>query len=105
MIIQPGPEGLSAGHYHEIRKRYANLDVIISIQKRRSNGAIIRGIFSYLAIPKQVLKKFEILSDVVIEILNENDEVVGYLDTSKLEEIWLHDSYKIQRILKEDKKE
>lgn len=105
IIIQPGSEGLSARDYHEIRKRYANLDVIISIQKRRSNGAIIRGIFSYLEIPKQVLKKFEILSDVNIELLDEENGVVGYLDTAKLEELWLHDTYKIQRILKVDKKE
>ena len=105
MIIQPGPEGLSVTEYHEIRKRYTNLDVIISIQKRRSNGAIIRGILSYFEIPKQVLKRFENLSDVIIELLNEEDKVVGYLDTVKLEELWLHDTYKIQRILKEDKKE
>ncbi|NPD87883.1 MAG: hypothetical protein HGN29_04120 [Asgard group archaeon] len=105
IIIQSGPEGLSAEDYHEIRKRYTNLDVVFSIQKRRNNGAIIRGILSYLEIPKQVLNRYGILSEVIIELLNEENEVVGYLDTAKLEDIWLHDTYKIQRILKEDKKE
>jgi hypothetical protein len=103
MIIQPGPEGLTAEDYQEIRKQYVNLDVVLSIQKRRSNGALIRGIFSYLEIPKQVLNMYKILSEVNIELLNEENEIVGYLDTAKLDELWLHDTYKIQLMLEEEK--
>lgn len=105
LIIQPGPEGLSVEDYHEMRKQHTNLDVILSIQKRRNNGAIVRGIFTFFNIPKQIMRKFEILSEVIIELLNEEDEVIGYLDTAKLEELWIYDTYKIQKISKEDKNE
>lgn len=105
LIIQPGSEGLPTSVYHEIRKQYSNLDIVLSVQKRRENGAVVRGIFSYLDIPKQILNKFGILSEVIIELLDEEDSVTGYLDTSKLEDLWIHDIYRIQRITKEEKNE
>ncbi len=105
IIIQPGPNGLPTSDFSKIREQYSNLDVIFSVQKRRENGAVVRGIFSYIDLPKQILNRFGILSEVIIELVDEGDSVTGYLDTAKLEDLWAHDTYRIQKITKEEKNE
>lgn len=104
ILIQPGPEGLAAESYHQIRKHYSNLDVVLSIQKRRNHGAVIRGVLTYLNLPKQLLNRYTILSEAIIELLDEDNNVIGYLDTAKIEDLWIHENIRIHRILKEEKK-
>ncbi|MCK5141115.1 MAG: hypothetical protein KAQ70_02890, partial [Candidatus Heimdallarchaeota archaeon] len=43
IVIQPCNKGISTKEYRNLRDRYANLDVNISILENRNNGSIIRG--------------------------------------------------------------
>jgi len=103
VVIQPGPNGLLTNEYKNIRKIYENKDVILSIMNNRTNGAIIRGVFSFLEIPEFVLDRYESFSDYAIEILDEENK--GYLDTSNLDDLWKCEEFKVIKITKEDKKD
>ncbi|MHA2357783.1 MAG: hypothetical protein ACXABK_03310 [Candidatus Heimdallarchaeaceae archaeon] len=103
VVIQPGPNGLLTNEYKNIRKNYENKDVILSIMNNRENGAIIRGIFSFLELPELILDRYDSLSDYAIELTVE--EGTTYLETSNFDDLWTCNEFKITRISKEDKKD
>jgi len=93
LVIQPGPKGLTTKNYRSFRNHFANLDVIFSILKKRSNGSLIRGIFTFNDPPKLLLGRYSLLADIVVELLDEQKQSKGVFDLSVLDEIWNHDYY------------
>ncbi len=96
LVIQPGTQGLITKEYQRIRKKYSNLDVIFSIHPKRTNGALIRGIFTSNMLPKQILAKYDLYSKIVVEIYDENEERVGTLNLLDLDVIWEKTNYLIK---------
>ncbi|MHA1482712.1 MAG: hypothetical protein ACTSQC_04840 [Candidatus Heimdallarchaeaceae archaeon] len=103
IIIQPGKTGISTKEYRNLRDRYANLDVNISILENRNNGSIIRGIFTYNELPKSLLKRYEELSELYIEILDEQNNIIEYFDLTNLEDLMNKQRYRINIRVKEEK--
>lgn len=103
VVIQPGNKGISTKEYRNLRDRYANLDVNISILEKRNNGSIIRGIFTYNELPKSLLKRYEELSELYIEILDDQDNISEYLDLTNLEDLLNKQRYRINIRVKEEK--
>ena len=96
LVIQPGNQGLMTKEYQKIRRKYSNLDVMLSILPKRANGALIRGIFTSNMLPKQILGKYDIFSKILVEIFDENEESIGILDPSNLDVIWEKNNYLIK---------
>lgn len=103
MIIQPCNKGLSTKEYRNFRAIYANLDVNISILGKRNNGSIIRGIFTFNELPKSLLERYENLSELYIEILDEQNNVSEYFDLSNLDDLLNKQRYRINIRVKEEK--
>jgi hypothetical protein len=103
MIIQPSNKGLSTKEYRNFRDIYSNLDVNISILEKRNNGSIIRGIFTYNELPKSLLERYENLSELYIEILDDQNNVSEYFDLTNLEDLMNKQRYRINVRVKEEK--
>ena len=63
LVVQPGPKGLITKNYRLFRQQFANLDIIISILKKRSSGSLMRGLFTYNDPPKLLLERYSFLSE------------------------------------------
>ena len=103
VVVQPGPAGLNTKDYKRFRESFSNLDIILNIQENRQNGAIIRGIFTYNQLPKNLLESYENLYDVYIEILDEEYNLIEYFDLSNLGEIVEHERYRVNVKVREEK--
>jgi hypothetical protein len=103
MIIQPSNKGLSTKEYRNFRDIYSNLDVNISILEKRNNGSIIRGIFTYNELPKSLLERYENLSELYVEILDDQNNVSEYFDLTNLEDLMNKQRYRINVRVKEEK--
>ncbi len=103
MIIQPSNKGLSTKEYRNFRDIYSNFDVNISILEKRNNGSIIRGIFTYNELPKSLLELYENLSEIYIEILDDQNNVSEYFDLINLEDLMNIQRYRINVRVKEEK--
>ncbi len=103
MIIQPSNKGLSTKEYRNFRDIYSNLDVNISILEKRNNGSIIRGIFTYNELPKSLLERYENLSELYIEILDDQNNISEYFDLINLEDLMNKQRYRINVRVKEEK--
>ncbi len=96
LVIQPGNQGLITKEYQKIRRNYSNLDVMFSILPKRTNGALIRGIFTSNMLPNQILGKYDLFSKIFVEIYGENEESMGTIDLSDLDVIWEKPNYLIK---------
>ncbi len=103
LVIQPGKNGLNTKTYKNLRDIYANLDVNISILEKRLTGAIIRGIFTFNELPKSLLNRYEELSELYIEILDDQNNISEYFDLANLEDLWNKQRYRINIRVKEEK--
>lgn len=103
MIIQASKAGINTKEYRNFRSNYANLDVTISMLEKRNNGAIIRGIFTYNEIPKSLLQRYEELSELYVEILDDQNNVSEYFDLTNLEDLMSKERYRINIKIKEEK--
>jgi len=103
MVIQPSNKGISTKEYRYFRDKYANLDVIISILEKRNNGSIIRGIFTSNELPESLLKRYEELSELYIEILDDQNNISEYFDLTNLEDLLNKQRYRINIRVKEEK--
>ncbi len=95
LFIQPGLKGIVTSEYRIVREIYANQDVVFSILRKRSRGSLIRGIFTYNELPKTLLEKYQLFSDIIVELLDEQKNPVAVQDLSQLRDLWNHDFYKI----------
>ena len=96
LVIQPGNQGLVTKEYQKIRRKHSNLDIIFTILPKRTNGALIRGIFTSNILPKQILSRYDLLSKIFVEIYDENEESMGMLDLSDLDVVWEKTNYLIK---------
>lgn len=103
MVIQASKAGINTKEYRNFRSNYANLDVTISMLEKRNNGAIIRGIFTYNEIPKSLLQRYEELSELYVEILDDQNNVSEYFDLTNLEDLMSKERYRINIKIKEEK--
>ncbi len=103
LVIQPGTKGLNTKIYKNLRDNYANLDVNISILKKRNKGSIIRGIFTFNELPKSLMQRYEDLSEIYIEILNDQNTISEYFDLINLEDLLNKQRYRINLRVKEEK--
>jgi len=100
LAIQPSSQGLQTKDYQMIRKEFSNLDVIFSILPKRTNGAFIRGIFTYTLLPKQIMDRFDLFSNILVETFDSNKEKIGFFDFSNIDGI-LTSNYYLVRTLTE----
>ena len=95
LIIQPGPKGITTKNYSSFRDYFSNLDVSFSILKKRTKGSLIRGLFTFNDPPKLLLERYSLLSNIYVELLNEQKQSAGIMNLKDLDDIWNQDFYRI----------
>jgi len=104
LVIQPGPKGLQTKEYRLMRNRFSKIDVVFSILEERKRGSLIRGIQTFNETPKILLERYTAFSDIIIEIINDEDQVIGYADMSEIEKLWDIERYYIKTRPKPEKR-
>ncbi len=103
-VVQPGPKRLQTKEYRLMRNRFSKMDIVFSILEERKRGSLIRGIQTFNETPKILLERFTAFSDIIIEIINDEDQVIGYADLSEIEKLWAIERYYIKPRPKPEKK-
>ena len=103
VIIQPGKEGLKTKIYQKVRDFYENSDIIISILEKRSNGALLRGIYCFVGVPKSILERYSKLEKMVILLYDEENNIIQVTKEKLFEEALNAKRYEIQ-IIEESRK-
>ena len=103
--IQPSAKGLMVEEYKNIRSFYANKDVIISVVKPRTKGAIIRGILLSEGVTKILLEQMTtLLNSIYIQVWDETDAQIQQTiitSTKDLEEVLEYKYYSVEQIVLE----
>ncbi len=87
VIIQSGNEGLKTEIYQNIREFYGNSDVILSILSKRANGAIIRGVYSFISTPRNLLDRYSKFDKVSVLLYDIEDQVKAVTKEKLYEEV------------------
>ncbi|MCK4844591.1 MAG: hypothetical protein KAS95_02855 [Candidatus Heimdallarchaeota archaeon] len=104
LIVQPGLKGLQTKEYRVMRNRFSKIDVVFSILEERGSGSLIRGVQTFNETPKILLERYAAFSDIMIEIVSDEDQVIGYVDLSEIEKLWDIERYYIKPRPKPEKK-
>lgn len=104
IAVQPGLKGLQTREYRVMRNRFSKIDVVFSILEERQRGSLIRGIQTFNETPKILLERYTAFSDIMIEIINDEDQVIGYADMNEIEKLWDIERYYIKPRPKPEKK-
>jgi len=95
VFIQPGPEGLKTDSYQKIREFIGNSDIILSILNQRGNGALVRGILSYVSTPKVLTDKFSKLDKITVELYDSENQKIIVNDEQLFDEVLNANEYKV----------
>jgi len=97
LLIQPSKNGLTISEYKKFRDMYSNKDVIISILKQRELGSIIRGFMTNIQIPKYILTRYSILSNAIIQVLDDSNNVTEILNIDQITNLWNYERLVIRK--------
>ncbi|MHA1115368.1 MAG: hypothetical protein ACTSRR_01815 [Candidatus Heimdallarchaeaceae archaeon] len=104
--IQTTDEGLSVANYKVFRQKYSNKDVFFAINGDKRRGTIIRGIFSFVSIPQEIVDSFNILNNIIVKEYNSDGELIGASILSSCDSLFEKEYYLIEEnISKEDEEE
>ncbi|MHA1198591.1 MAG: hypothetical protein ACTSQF_04490 [Candidatus Heimdallarchaeaceae archaeon] len=99
VIIQPGSEGLRTDAYQNIREYYGNSDVILSILKRRTNGALVRGIFSYISTPKSLTDRYSKLDKITAILYDSDHQIIAFKKQDLFEQVLNAEKFDLEVIV------
>ena len=95
VFIQPGPDGLRTDSYQKIREFIGNSDIILSILNKRGNGALVRGIISYVSTPKVLIDRFSKLDKITVELYDSENQKITVNDEQLFDEVLKANEYKV----------
>ncbi|MCE7743174.1 MAG: hypothetical protein GOP50_12055 [Candidatus Heimdallarchaeota archaeon] len=98
VVIQPGPEGLRTDAYQNIREYYGNSDIILSILNRRTNGAIVRGIFSYISTPKILTDRYSKLDKIAAVLYDSEHKIIVFNKQNLFEHVLSAEKFELEII-------
>ncbi|MHA1867552.1 MAG: hypothetical protein ACTSXD_05750 [Candidatus Heimdallarchaeaceae archaeon] len=96
ICIQTTNDGLSVSNYKIFRQKYSNKDVFFAINSNRRRGTVIRGIFSFITIPQEILDSFKILNKAIIKEYDSNGELVSTSFLSSYDTLFEKEHYLIE---------